>query len=86
MKSTLTRQVANQVCKLNGHQTWNTVIFNDKLKDGRRSLKVWGWEDSDYLLATKLLRKAGAKVSMEIFETSSVLSLSGTQTRLHVTE
>ena len=24
------------------------TIFNDKLVDGRRSYKVWGWKEADY--------------------------------------
>jgi hypothetical protein len=36
-----------------------TVIFNDKLKDGRRSVKVWGWDYPDYQQCQDMLVKAG---------------------------
>ena len=34
-------------------------IFNDRLKDGRRSVKVWFWEHKDYLRAKAVLASAG---------------------------
>lgn len=35
------------------------VIFNDRLVDGTRSYKVWGWNDSDYENAVSALKSAG---------------------------
>ena len=62
-------------------------MFNDKLKDGRRSLKVWSWKDKQYALAKELLEARGCKVEL------IVLSRKGNGyrpahnvTRLHVTE
>jgi len=34
-------------------------IYSDLLKDGRRSIKVWGWKFEDYANAREVLRKAG---------------------------
>lgn len=62
-------------------------MFNDKLADGRRSLKVWGWDDSDYRKAKLLLEQEGCKVSM--VKTRTVNCGGRTlrpSTRLHVTE
>ena len=36
-----------------------TRIYNDALKDGRRSIKVWGWKFDDYANAREALRKSG---------------------------
>ena len=59
---TKTTRVATAVSKLTG-RGW--IKFNDKLKDGRRSLKVLGWTDDDYEQAAKLLRVMGCDVSMK---------------------
>lgn len=37
----------------------NLVIFNDRLIDGTRSYKVWGWGESDYEHAVLALKDAG---------------------------
>jgi hypothetical protein len=34
-------------------------IFNDRLVDGSRSVKVWGWTHKDYVAALGVLRAAG---------------------------
>lgn len=39
----------------------NATIFNDKLADGRRSYKVWGWNYLDYEKAWAYLSQAGFK-------------------------
>jgi hypothetical protein len=36
-----------------------TRIYNDPLKDGRRSIKVRGWKFDDYANAREALRKSG---------------------------
>ena len=64
-----------------------SIMYNDKLAGGRRSLKVWGWTDSDYRKAKLLLEQMGCKV--EMVKTRIVKSSYHTQqprTRLHVTE
>lgn len=38
------------------------VVFNDKLKDGTRSLKVWGWSLREYSKCAELLREMGCTV------------------------
>ena len=58
-KVTQTTKVATAVCKLTG-RGW--MKFNDKMKDGRRSLKVWGWTDEDYKNAERILTAMGCKV------------------------
>lgn len=34
-------------------------VYNDPLKDGRRSVKVWGWQREDYQKALSVLRASG---------------------------
>jgi len=37
------------------------MVFNDRLKDGRRSVKVWSWKKADYEKALAVLAAAGMK-------------------------
>ena len=83
-KVTQTTQIANAVIKLTGHG-W--MKFNDRLKDGRRSLKVIGWNYEHYKSAAKLLRVMGCEVELVQFIAHSYrVGHSYTQTRLHVKE
>ena len=41
-----------------------TIMFNDKLADGTRSLKVWGWTESEYRAAKRKLEAMGCEVEM----------------------
>ena len=82
--TTLTTAVANHVCKAHNK---GRNIFNDRLKDGSRSLKVWGWELEQYTDAAGILKIAGCSVKIK----RSVRKYSGTSverivTRLHVKE
>ena len=65
------------------------VVFNDKLKTGERSLKVWGWGSADYIKAKQVLELAGCTVKKVVL-TRTVKDFNGkrtyTQIRLHVTE
>jgi hypothetical protein len=64
-----------------------SVLFNDKLIDGRRSLKVWGWSEGEYKLAKKKLKKKGCDVTLVRFKSFSHNNGGRKfQTRLHVTE
>ena len=81
---TKTTKVANAVIELTGHG-W--MKFNDRLKDGTRSLKVLGWTDEDYAQTAKLLTVMGCKVKIVRFGGYSYRAgRSYTQTRLHVKE
>ena len=81
---TKTTRVATAVSKLTG-RGW--IKFNDKLKDGTRSLKVIGWTDKDYTEAAKLLRLMGCEVELVQFAGYSFRGgRNYTQTRLHVKE
>lgn len=83
-KVTQTTKVANAVIELTG-RGW--MKFNDKLKDGRRSLKVFGWTDEDYENAAKLLRVMGCEVVVVDFDSYSFRAgRNYVQTRLHVKE
>lgn len=42
----------------------DAVLFNDKLKDGTRSVKVWGWSIGAAKRAELLLRQQGRKVKL----------------------
>lgn len=60
MKVTLTRQAVNHV-----NRKFKIIpdgVFNDRLKDGRRSLKVWGWNALTYAEAVDFLRDRGCQV------------------------
>lgn len=64
-----------------------TTIFNDKLADGRRSLKVWGWDRFNYEICKECLEKAGHTVELVEFDTPlTYWRKAGSQIRLHVTE
>ena len=36
-----------------------TAIFNDRLKTGGRSIKVWGWNERIYTEAVEILKQHG---------------------------
>ena len=81
---TKTRAVARMVILTNqrGH-----MIFNDRLTDGTRSLKVWGWLKQDYQDAKKLLETLGCRA--QIVEAEKFSPRGGrnyTMRRLHVQE
>ena len=81
---TTTTKVAKKVIKKSGR---GSVIFNDKLVDGRRSLKVWGWGETEYLKAKKKLEKKGCTVKVVKVKTYAYgRSIARMQTRLHVAE
>lgn len=56
MYITKTRQLARQHIRKVGR---GSTIFNDRLKDGRRSLKVWGWSRAHYESFQQLLKAQG---------------------------
>ena len=83
-KVTQTTKVANAVIALTG-RGW--MKFNDRLKDGTRSLKVFGWTSEDYENTAKLLRVMGYEVKLVQFAGYSFRGgRNYTQTRLHVKE
>ena len=71
---TKTAMVARQIISAG----YGSTMFNDKLVDGRRSLKVWGWRHERYMYAKRLLENMGCKVEVVVTDAGS--------TRLHVTE
>jgi hypothetical protein len=80
MAITLTRKVAETVKAMTKR---GTVIFNDKLCDGTRSLKVWGWTEMEYGRAQAMLSEAGCQVELVRF---TKRYSNREQIRLHVTE
>jgi hypothetical protein len=58
---TKTGKVARKVIEKSGK---GTFVFNDKLKDGRRSLKVCGWTEAEYRKAKRKLKKKGCVVDL----------------------
>ena len=64
----------------------NATVFNDKMADGRRSYKVWGWKYLDYEKAWAHLLKAGIK--SEVVVARAYYSARGARavqnTRIHV--
>jgi len=75
---TKTRQLARQHIKKTGR---GSTIFNDRLVDGRRSLKVWGWALPQYESFQRLLAAEG--LASEIVELDYQR---GPRYRIHVTE
>ena len=67
-------------------------VYNDKLADGTRSVKVRGWRKDDYKLAKSTLEAEGYEVKLVEFNIPSYVwgyrggSAKGKQVRLHVTE
>lgn len=53
---TETRRLARRHIKHTGR---GSTIFNDRLADGRRSLKVWGWSLANYESFQRVLKDAG---------------------------
>jgi hypothetical protein len=81
---TKTGAIARAVIAMTGR---GHMVFNDRLTDGRRSLKVWGWTDKDYETARELLTRAGCQVRVEEFKAYSVRTGGRyTQRRLHIQE
>lgn len=82
--STKTRLAARMIIETTGK---GHTIFNDKMSDGRRSLKVWGWSREEYVQAKALLEQMGCKVQ---HESNCTFNSRGGQwitvNRLHVTE
>ena len=79
---TLTAKVAQVVKATTGK---GTVIFNDRLGDGARSLKVWGWDRGEYFQAKQLLEQAGCEAELVEFMSISWRG-KRKQIRLHVWE
>ena len=79
---TKTAQIARAVTAMSGR---GFCMFNDRLRDGRRSLKVWGWTAKEYETARDLLTQAGCGVTLVEFEGVS-WGMSKRQIRLHVAE
>jgi hypothetical protein len=76
---TKTFRAAAQVRNLTG---LGHKIFNDRLVDGRRSLKVWGWTYTQYLRTAHILEQQGCKVTF----VQVPVGLRGKRWRLHVAE
>ena len=61
------------------------IIFNDRLVDGTRSYKIWGWDLPDYNRALQALKSAGFTAKLVFFEGYSVRKRRGyIQPRIHV--
>jgi len=62
-------------------------IYNDRLKDGSRSVKVWGRDINEHTIYAKALRRAGYSVTIKkLGPLPSFLSNShpGLGARLHI--
>ena len=58
MAITKARRIINSVKEDLG----GTLVFNDPINDGGRSIKVWGWDKNDYTIAMIALKAAGMRV------------------------
>lgn len=79
---TKTGAIARAVIAMTGR---GFLVFNDRLRDGRRSLKVWGWTFKDYEMARELLTRAKCQVHVVEFDGYS-RGMVKRQIRLHVAE
>ena len=82
-KSTATTKAANAVIKATG-KGW--MKWNDRLKDGRRSLKVLGWTRKEYEMAKQMLDSAGHKTELVDIDSYNWRSGAHTVSRLRVKE
>ena len=83
---TLTTKVAKAVTGITGN---GGRVFNDKLKSGGRSLKVWGWKLGEYKLAKVMLQEHGCQVKLVEFTSNGWnggMVAKKKQIRLHVVE
>ena len=78
---TKSRSIVNGVVSIVG----KGYVFNDRLVDGRRSIKVWGWENSEYQFCKELLEKAGCTVKMVNVRINGTYN-PRVYLRMHVTE
>ena len=62
-----------------------STIFNDRLVDGTRSYKVWGWDLPDYNVALQALKSSGFSAKLVLFQGYSERKQRRyVQARLHV--
>lgn len=80
---TQTTRVARSIIHKTGR---GSVIFNDRLADGKRSLKVWGWDMGEYMKAKRMLEKQGCVANIIKKHTSRTWRGKQVLIRLHVTE
>lgn len=87
MAKTLTGIVANMIQSTRPDSRFSPV-FNDRLKDGRRSLKVKQWSDEQNGYAQALLVAMGCTVEVTATPVHKTpwAGCYGGITRLHVTE
>lgn len=65
----------------------DATVFNDKMVNGDRSIKVWGWKNTDYTNAKTALEAAGLRAVLTTYNGYSYrIAANYTQTRLRVTE
>ena len=84
MYVTETRRLARQHIKHTGR---GSTIFNDRLADGRRSLKVWGWSLANYESFQQVLKGAGFNSEIVCFPKRTFWSnTTKLQYRIHVDE
>lgn len=88
MTKTFTGTVAQMVESTRGSRSGWCLIYNDRLKDGRRSLKVRVWNASDYAMAKALLETFGCTVEETTTPDFDIYGrgYGGGWTRLHVSE
>lgn len=78
MSITKTRTIVNAFIAMTNR---GRHVFNDKLIDGRRSVKVWGWEHPDYERVRDMLIDAGCTVKLVYLCRPNRVTV-----RMHVTE
>jgi hypothetical protein len=52
---------AVKVVRALANATGPKTVFNDRLVDGTRSIKVWGWQQEDYKSALRTLQNVGLR-------------------------
>jgi hypothetical protein len=83
---THTTQVAKQINETYKIKDSYRTIYNDRLKDGRRSLKVIGWNYEHYIMAQDTLKGLGYESKIVSIPYPFKHNMMRSQYRLHVNE
>jgi len=57
-----------------------SFLFNDRRKNGGRSIKVWGWSNQHYELAADIMKRHGFDVELKQFTTGRIRRIWATPT------
>ena len=76
--------MTSQVMQIVRSVAHNGIVYNDKMIDGGRSVKVPGLSDKHYATITGRLTQAGYTVATVVTRPSGCSMTKGSNTRLHI--